>query len=828
MANRLSGLTALGLAAVAALAIPGYPDVSIDTRAEPPVIRVDASQVTSDITPWMTGSCIEDVNHEIYGGLYDQKLFGESFEEPPPAARFSGWTAYGGSWQAEGSGCRVSADAGAKLVRGGAAFADGAVEADVRMSAGDEGGNAGLLVRLQNPEIGADRFDGYEISLSANGRQVLLGKHRHDFHRLASAPVSAAPGQWHRLRVELAGPRIRVFVDGAPAPALDYIDTDTPLTQGSVALRNWLTDASFREVRIQQAGGQAAEVPLRAEPSPAVSGMWNPIRTGAADAEFAHDTDDPFNGGFSQRIRHGAGAGRVGIANRGLNRWGIAVRQGQRFAGRIYLRSLSLRGRVTVALQSADGSVTYASQTLRPVTDVWEKYPFTLTARAADPHARFALWIDRPGTLWADQAVLMGTGDEQFHHLPIRADIADALVAEGITFLRYGGTMVNAPGYRWKKMIGDPDRRPPYRGAWYPYSTNGFGIFDFLNFCEAARIQAAFAINIEETDQDAADLADYLTAPVTSLWGRRRAADGHPAPYDVRYIEIGNEEMLGGDDAAAYRHYIQRFHALARAIHARNPNMQLVCAAWWRPDSPNCEAVFKALESEASAWDLHVGADDARSGDDVDRQLTRMERRFRQWDPNNRMKAVIFEENGNRHDMQRALGHATTLDAVRRHGDFVVADCPANCLQPWLQNDNGWDQGQLFFTAGHVWAMPPYYAQQMAARTYQPLRVHCAVSGSSGGDLYATATRSEDAKTLVLSVVNVGAAPQRAAISLAGFGSVRNPAQTGTLSGDLEAVNPPTGAEVVRPQPGSLGICGARFVYTFPAHAYVVLRLRRG
>jgi alpha-L-arabinofuranosidase len=813
MTNRLRGALVSGLAALS-FALPA--------RAADPVIRVDAAHVTNTITPWMTGSCIEDVNHEIYGGLYDQKIFGESFEEPPAPPRFAGWTACGGSWRADGTGCRVDAEAGAKLVWDAAGFVDGAVDVDVKTPAGS--GNAGLLVRVRNAGIGADEFDGYEISIGADGRRVILGKHRHDFRPLASALAAAAPGRWHHLRVVMAGARIQVFLDGAADPALDYTDTDSPLPSGRVALRNWLTDASFRNVRIQTGQG-TANAPLLAEAGESVSGMWDAIRTGDAKASFLCDPGDPFNGGCSQMIRHDGGTGRAGVANRGLNRWGIAVAKGQRFAGRIFLRARALQGPVTVALQSADGSVTYASRTLPAITNVWRKYAFSLKSRAADPNARFAVWIDRPGTLWADQAVLMGTGSEQFHGLPVRADIANALVDEGVTFLRYAGTMVNAPEYRWKKMIGDPDRRPPYEGHWYRHSTNGFGIFDFLNFCEAAHFGAAFAINIEETDQDAADLADYLTAPVSNPWGRKRAEDGHPAPYRVQYLEIGNEECLGGDVPSDYRHYSDRFQAIARAIHSRNPDLKLVSAAWWRPESPSMETVFKAIDGEAAAWDAHVGGDDPRSGDDVDREMTEMQRKFRQWNPNTAMKAVIFEENGGRHDMQRALGHATTLNATRRHGDFVLVDCPANCLQPWRQNDNGWDQGQIFFTADRVWAMPPFYAQQMAAKTYEPLCVQSAVSGS--GDLSVVATRSADGKTLVLSVVNTGSAPQAANITLAGFDGAKEPAEAWTLAGDPQAVNPPDGPEVIHPRRDGFEVRGSSFPRTFPAHSYVIVRLRR-
>ncbi|MEO7717366.1 MAG: family 16 glycoside hydrolase [Capsulimonas sp.] len=795
--------------------------LSLSACADNAAIHVNTGQIVSHITPRMTGSCIEDVNHEIYGGLYDQKIFGESFEEPPSAAKFAGWTAYGGSWLPAGDGARVTPDPGGKLVCDEPGFADGSVEADVKIGGGD---NAGLLVRVQNPGVGADEFDGYEISLSGNGRQVILGKHHHDWKLLTTAAVSATAGQWSHLRVKMAGPQIQVYLNGDSVPVIDFTDTDASLLSGAIALRTWNADASFRNVRIQT-GAHVADASLSSTPSRSVSGMWDAIAAGVAEATFSLDSDNALNGAQCQKIQHSGGAGQVGVANRGLNRWGIAVQKGQRFAGRIYLRGQDLQGPVTVALQSADGSTTYARQTISHVAGAWAKYPFTLKSSAADPNARFAVWIDRPGVLWADQAVLMGTGAEQFHGLPVRADIANVLVEEGVTFLRYGGTMVNVPGYRWKSMIGDPDKRPPYRGNWYPYSSNRFGIFDFLNFCEAAHMESAFAINIEETDQDVADLADYLTAPVTNPWGRKRAADGHPAPYNPAYIEIGNEEYIGADNAADYEHYTARFQAIARAIHGRNPKLKLVCAAWWRPDSPNMERVFQGITGEAAAWDLHVWSDSADAGRDVDRDISQMQSLFQKWDPQAATKIVIFEENGNLHNMQRALGHATTLAAMQKHGDFVLAACPANCLQPWRQNDNGWDQGQIFFTPGHIWRMPPYYAQQMAANVYQPLCVQSAVTGGDG--LFVTATRSDDGKTLILSVVNVGAAPKPASISLSGFDGVKTPSEVWTLAGDLNAVNPPDGPEVVRTQQNKLDAAGAAFDYTFPAHSFVVVRLKR-
>ncbi|MBV9467901.1 MAG: DUF1080 domain-containing protein, partial [Abitibacteriaceae bacterium] len=778
-------------------------------------IAVDAAQVVGHVSPWIYGSCTEDVNHEIYGGLYDQKVFGESFEEPPPSAKFQDWKTFGGSWSPSGAGVAVGAAEGVKLVSNTPAFSNGSVEADVRFPHAN-GENAGLLVRLSEPGVGADVFIGYEISLQPNSH-LILGKHRHNWQPLVDVASPFTPEAWTHLRVVLSGPRIRVFVNGSTTPAIDYTDQDAPLLTGTFALRTWHSDAAFQNVRVQIGDAPASEKHFEAIVTPAVSGMWDAIQTGTAQAEFRLDTNSPYNGAQCQMVRHCAGAGWVGVANRGLNHWGIAVQQGQELAGRLYLRG-AVQGRVTLVLQSADGSRTYAIQTLHGVTPDWEKFTIALKPNATDANARLAVMLDKPGTLWLDQVVLTPTGDARFNGLPVRADIARQLQNEGVTFLRYGGSMVNAPGYRWKNMIGDPDKRPPYHGTWYPYSTNGWGIEDFVQFCAAAKIEAAFAINIEETAQDAADLAEYLNGSVTTPWGRRRAQNGHPRPYGVRWIELGNEEVIGSDNAAEYDHYIQRFNALADAIYAKDPKIQLVCSAWWRPESANVERVFKALNGKAAYWDLHVWADDAHAGSDVERQLTQMQSLFQKWVPGTAMQCVIFEENGGLHNVQRALGHATILNAVRRHNDFVPVSCPANALQPWLQNDNGWDQGQIFFTPDRVWGMPPFYAQQMASRNHLPLRVVSQTAGNTGLDV--TAARSEDGKTLVLHVVNTNALAQPATISLAGFEGCKPLAQAWTLTGELQATNPPDHPELIHSQLTTISTAGTQFNYTFPAHSY--------
>lgn len=91
-------------------------------------------------------------------------------------------------------------------------------------------------------------------------------------------------------------------------------------------------------------------------------------------------------------------------------------------------------------------------------------------------------------------------------------------------------TLADQSLFLFKNMIGDPDKRPPYRGHWNHYSTNGFGIEEFLRYCEATNITPSFAVNIYETPQDMADMIEYLNGDASTPWGAKRAKNGHPKP----------------------------------------------------------------------------------------------------------------------------------------------------------------------------------------------------------------------------------------------------------------------------------------------------------
>src|SRR5262249_38953521 len=137
---------------------------------------------------------------------------------------------------------------------------------------------------------------------------------------------------------------------------------------------------------------------------------------------------------------------------------------------------------VQVALEPRDGTRTYATQRIQAPARGWSRVPFTLVPDAGDPAGRFSITLTGPRSVVVGPAFLHPGEWGRFKGLPVRRDVAEALVDQGITVLRYGGSMINHPAYRWKNMIGPRDRRPPTAGTWYPYSSNGWGIFDFLDF----------------------------------------------------------------------------------------------------------------------------------------------------------------------------------------------------------------------------------------------------------------------------------------------------------------------------------------------------------
>jgi hypothetical protein len=801
-------------------------------HAEEAQITVQANQITNTLSPHLsTGACIEDVNHEVYGGIYSQMIFGESFQEPKPPIDIQGFERFGSDLELQDSVISYASDPSidGKLIWDGPVFSQVTVGVEV-LRPSNTPGIAGLILNVQEPGNGIDQFIGYEISL--NGAQLVLGRHRNNWEPIATYPCPTPTDQWISLVVQVSNDVLKITVNGQLIAT--YQDQANPLGAGRVGLRSVFGGASFRNLSVS-ANGQTTQIGfVAAGNGQAISRMWKTVQQGSGQGTYDLVTANPFLGVQSQSFTFTGGVGEIGIANASLNGWGMNFENNQIYNGLIWVKS----GQPTdlfVSAESSDGSVVYAERKLRINEDGWQKLEFTIVPRGSDRHGRFAIKLKSPGSVTVGYVFLEPGSWGLFRGLPVRKDIVKGLIDQGITVLRYGGSMINSPQYHWKNMIGPRDLRPPYDGTWYPYSSNGWGIFDFLNLCEATGFLGIPALNSNETPQDMADFVQYVNGPSFTKWGSKRAADGHPAPYNIEYFEFGNEERI--DDT-----YWQKFQAVAQAVWAADPNVTIVVGdfSYSQPiQDPfhftgalsgitTLEAHQKILElarqNNRQVWfDVHIGTD----GPGADPGLIALPTyvsALNQIGNGARHKVVVFELNANNHEHRRALGNALANNAISRIADALPIVTSANCLQPDGQNDNGWDQGLLFFNPSQVWLQPPGYVTQMLSRSYQPILVNSQVQSSSNV-LDVTAKRSTDGKTLVLQVVNLSDQSVLSAISLSGFRPSSSISKAEELAGPLNGVNTAQRPNQLIP---TESVWRAQFVndatnYTFKPYSFTVL-----
>lgn len=754
------------------------------TLAQGIKVKIDPDKVLNPITPLLYGAGMEDVNHEIYGGFYSQRIFGESFEEGVKPEGIVGISHYNRPIMMDGDAIQVYSESTAMLVADNHSFADGWAEVEICANAiGDFNGE--LLLRVSEAGNGLDNFNGYEISLTS--RDVRLSIHRHNYTALTKCSPREIPTfKWHKLRAEVKGSTITVWLNGEEM--LSFEHKDNPLTMGCVGIRSFNSNVSFRNLRAGY-NGKVFDIPFEPTNAHHVSGMWEATYSDNAQPSYAIDATTFTNGKHSQMIENKAAVGKVGVNNKGLNRWGIAVRKGEKFTGEVMLKGSAER--VFVALQSADGK-EYCRTELKGIGEEWAEHKFSLRSNGEDKDAQFVIYIEGKGKIWADQAMLMPVNKAPYKHLPVRSDIAECFREQGLTMLRYGGSMVNAPDYKFASMRGERSEREPYDGQWYHHSTNGFNIIEFVEFASLMGYELSFAVNINDDPQVMAEMIEYFNGDTSTKWGAQRAKDGHPKPYGVKYIEIGNEETLFEYDTyTAYDYYIERFNILSEAMRKVDPSLKFIHSAWWRAGNPKLmQKVFTALDGKADYWDYHPWVDDLGSALNVEGELRRMEKMFKEWNPNTTMRCAIFEENGSSHGVRRMLSHVIVQNAVRRMGDFVLCTCPANALEPYLQNDNGWNQGQIFFTPDKVWGMPPYHAQKLSSEHHQPLLIESTMVGRRDNTLDITATRSEDGKEIVLHIANLSTEPRSIELDFGSFGKIRK-AEKWSIAGAENDVNSP-------------------------------------
>lgn len=252
-----------------------------------------------------------------------------------------------------------------------------------------------------------------------------------------------------------------------------------------------------------------------------------------------------------------------------LSQADMAVKQGE-----IYEASGWIRGEGKVRVQAVlfarlpDGTSSELAigDTWQPTAE-YQRFSAELQATRSSDRVVFALRVSGNGTVFADRLSLM----PQANLHGWRPDVVEAIKASRPSLIRWGGSVVDPGAYRWKNGIGDRDRRHSFANTnWGRIDSNDVGIDEFWQFCTLVAAEPLVCVSFSDGAASAADLVQYCNGTADTEWGKRRAANGHPEPYHVKYWQLGNE--ISGDDDA----YIAKCKDFIVAMKKVDPTIVVV------------------------------------------------------------------------------------------------------------------------------------------------------------------------------------------------------------------------------------------------------------
>ena len=442
---------------------------------------------------------------------------------------------------------------------------------------------------------------------------------------------------------------------------------------------------------------------------------WSAITTDGGAGTISLDTSNPVPGtALTNSLRldiSAATAGQhVGVANEGY--WGIPVKPDTSYHATFYAKSSpGFTGPLTVDLESNDGAIIHATGQVPALSADWKAYSVTLRTGAVTPSTanRFVLSAGSPGTVWLSQVSLF---PPTFHARPNgnRIDLMQKLGDMQPAFLRLpGGNYLEgntiAERFEWKDTVGPIDQRPGHQGPWGYRSTDGMGLLEFLEWCEDLKMQpvlavfAGYALRGAHIDpgpeltpfvQDALDEIEYVTGDAGTKWGARRIKDGHPAPFPLTYVEIGNEDTF--DRSGSYNGRYAQFYD---AIKAKYPELQIIATA--RVQGHKMDVLDDHYYRSAAAM-----ANDAHHYDNTDRSGPKIF--VGEW---------ASTEGSPTPTMQAALGDAAWMTGMERNSDIVVLESYAPLLVNVNPGARQWGTNLIGYDALHSFGSPSYYVQKM-------------------------------------------------------------------------------------------------------------------
>lgn len=461
-------------------------------------------------------------------------------------------------------------------------------------------------------------------------------------------------------------------------------------------------------------------------------------------------------------MEHNAPGSEAGLANEGY--WGIAVRPHTAYTGSFYASSATPNVAHARLVSDITGEIL-AQTDIAIGAQPWQRYSYRLESGAvAQPSAQnhFELVFEQPGTI---ELQLISLFPPRYHGRldGLRTDLMEKLAAMHPTFLRMpGGNYLEgdtfAERFDWQKTIGPRVDRPGHHGPWNYDSTDGLGLLEFLGWCEDLHMQPVLAVfagyslkgehvtgkQLEPYVESDLNEIEYVTGDASTRWGAQRAKDGHPAPFPLQFVEIGNEDEF--DKSGSYD---ERFSQIAQAIRARYPQLKLIATTRVKQGNPDL-IDDHYYETPEGFFEL------VHKYDTMDR---------------NGPKIFIGEwatrEGLPTPDFGGALGDAAWMTSLERNSDLIVMASYAPLLVNVNPGGMQWAADLIGYDAWTSYGSPSYWAQVLFAANIGDHTVRS--EGTNTGDrFFWSATTSAKNNMLYLKLVNASDVPLPLTLALTG------------------------------------------------------------
>jgi alpha-L-arabinofuranosidase len=531
-----------------------------------------------------------------------------------------------------------------------------------------------------------------------------------------------------------------------------------------------------------------------------------------------------------------------GFYNSGFR--GMGVESGAEYRFSAYVRGEGVTSLRAVIVDEQGKEL--ATGKLEGAGGKWQRYETILRPTATTQHARLNLFVDEKGSVDLDMVSLFPVDTWNRRPNGLRKDLVQLLHDLHPGFIRFpGGCIVEGRQlinrYRWKTTVGDIAERTTIINRWNDefdhrpapdyFQSFGLGFYEYFQLAEdigarplpilncgmACQFNSSETARIDELNeyiQDALDLIEFANGPETSPWGKVRAQMGHPAPFHLEMIGVGNEQWGA--------RYVERYKVFAAALKAKHPEIRLVVSAGPAPGGEPFETMW------ANWRQLKPDIVDEHYYMNPEWFLTNTAR----YDHYDRTGPKIFAgeyaaqtaattSTDNRNNWKAAIAEAAFMTGLERNGDVVQMASYA----PLMAHIDAWQwkPDAIWFDNLRSYGTPDYYVQRLYATSAGTRVVPVTPQAEAG--LYTSATIDERSNELIVKAINNTASSLPAEIKLAGLDRSTTAKVTTLQSADLNTENSFEHPEAIAPESSNVEVQSGRLTVELRPYSVNVYRV---